>query len=181
MRNGFMFFGNTWLCTSSSSQYMLRTSYLVASTVQCQAGFRTVQPQLPCPPQPLLYISKWPVLGYILLNAHRPYLTCLRAQSDASLPTPVSAPPPQSGFRVYWLRFLVIAPWSNFVAHFPPRLASRKSTFFLTVAVPVRTMSERYGYFTTSSLLTNGVVLEHAERAVGTRAAEGHEEARQGH
>ena len=30
-------------------------------------------------------------------------------------------------------------------------------------------------------LLTNGIVLEHAERAVGARAAEGHEEARQGH
>ena len=30
-------------------------------------------------------------------------------------------------------------------------------------------------------LLTNRVVLEHAERAVGTRAAEGHEEAGQGH
>ena len=76
------------------------------------------------------------------------------------------------------LRFCLFAP-----LYFPPRFASRKSTFFLTVSSfhQLRLQRKHNQYPEFPGLLTNRVVLEHAERAVGTRAAEGHEEAGQGH
>lgn len=66
------------------------------------------------------------------------------------------------------------------VLYFPPRFASRNSTFFLTDAI-VRLSKPHFGANYVCLSLTDWVVLEHAERAVGTRAAEGHEEARHGH
>ena len=67
--------------------------------------------------------------------------------------------------------------------YFPPRFASRKRTFFLTVFIhsPISSGSQIQSLPDFPELLTDRVILEHAERAVGARAAESHEEARQGH
>lgn len=45
--------------------------------------------------------------------------------------------PPQSWCSVQYRLVVAAASWVKFIAYLPPRLASRKSTFFLTVVISV--------------------------------------------
>lgn len=86
-----------------------------------------------------------------------------------------------SCFRLLCILVWFVVPQVDFVSfYFPPRFASRNSTFCLTGSHSSATV--RMSITTqTPGALTNRIVLEHAERAVSTRTAEGHEEACHGH